>query len=347
MLRPTACSGLEIDIARSIACFDPRLDASRIARVLGVSPSTVWKVLQRLRQKAWELWPQHIRDVRSLGLGTAIVYSDKPLTDVSSICDLKERGVPLARYLHSYRATLDGVHIYSYFVPRSLTAEFLAKLEKLGRVDYGFTVPVHPGCSIATPSNVDTLPQPGENSIPRLLGSLIYARLDLSPLASMHELADVTPVIQARLGAVNTSYRLNMGKLVKTYMALSRRGMVGRVLLLLLAAASSRPIPLYVAVQRECFNQLYGLIAETWSAPSIFIGKEIAATVMVLPDEYSGEAQKRLQDCIVYSGLITTGFGTTIPIEMYNVYEKEWSLQPQPLERYIRPYLARRQRKPA
>ena len=127
-------SRLESGIAKSIACLDPRLDVSRIANTLNISPSTIWKTFQRLRQSIRKAW--HIRDLRPLGLGAAIVYSGKQLSN-----PIEKLDTPIVRYLYSHSITIDGTHIYGFLIPFNLTTELLAALENLGKTDYGYTIP--------------------------------------------------------------------------------------------------------------------------------------------------------------------------------------------------------------
>lgn len=331
-------------VARAQACFDPRTELNKIAKHCKTSVKTVQRVLSILRRTSREYWPQHIRDIRALGLKTIIIHSNKGLKNIHKIEDLRHQGIPLYRYWHSYRATLDGHHIYSYFVPAGQEQEFTQVLERLGEVDYGETIPVKPLYTephpLSKPSKAPTLPK----RVPLLLAALIYASLDLSPLATLKELTNITPVLRERLGEISTIYTLDLRKLLRAYRALSKHGLLGRALLLLVAPNTKRPIPLYIEVKKECFANLYQLVSETWSAPSIFLGKEIAAAVMVLPDELADKAQQVLSGCIEYSNVITRGYGTTIPIEMYDPFKATWSLEPQPLLKHLKPYLSKKKK---
>lgn len=334
-------------VARAQACFDPRTELNEIAKHCKTSIKTVQRVLSMLRGTSREYWPQHIRDIRALGLKTIIIHSNKGLRNLHKIEDLRRQGIPLHRYWHSYRATLDGRHIYSYFVPAGQEQEFTQVLERLGEVDYGETIPVKPlhskSRSLSGLNELNKAPMLPRR-VPLLLAALIYASLDLSPLATLKELTNITPILRERLGEINATYTLDSRKLLKAYRALSKHGLLGRALLLLIAPETRRPIPLYIEVKRECFANLYQLIAETWSAPSIFLGKEIAAAVMVLPDELADKAQQVLSGCIRYSNIITRGYGTTIPIEMYDPFKATWSLEPQPLLKHLKPYLSKKKK---
>lgn len=55
--------------------------------------------------------------------------------------------------------------------------------------------------------------------------------------------------------------------------------------------------------------------------------------MLVLPDEateYARQVVRRYIEYILYAGVVTRGFGTTIPIEMYDPFEGRWMLNPQP-----------------
>jgi hypothetical protein len=330
-------------IAKYIACKDLRTEAEEIAKECKISTKTYWAIISRLRSNPYKYWPQHIRDIRPLGLATIIVRGKKHLPEVKDVEDLKRTNVPLYRYMHYYRETFDGATIYSYFAPQNLIDYFMDVLERLGDVDYGYTIPVRPQCDNTGNRQDATLFVPSLPSrISRMLALLIYALLDLSPLARLSELSDIAPVLRERLSITNTHYRLHMGKVAKTYMRLSERRLLGRVLLLLLALKTERPIPMYIEVKRECSQHLYEVAAETWSAPSIFIGKNVAATVMVLPDELSQKVKDRLKECITHANIVTRGFGTTLPIEMYDPCKREWKLQEQPLLKNIAVFLKKK-----
>ncbi len=320
----------EKEVADLIACYDFRLEAELIARRLHSSVNYVRQILRKLREKGMELWPQHIRDLRPLGLQTVVIHSDKPLGEIRMMRDLVGK-VPLYRYLYSYRATLDNQHVYSYLAPRELLDEFLDELSKLGEPEPGVTIPVYPCKDIV--ARIRGLP---ENYKPSLLDLLLYALLDREPLMSLQDLTDINIVYWERLDKRIPGHRLSYSKLSKAYRRLSEAGVIGRVLLLAVPRLNNpRVIPLYIKVKRDCYTELYEVIASTRSSPSIFVGEETAATVMVLGDEETETVRRKLGDCIIYTGVITTGFGVIIPVEMYNPLEKKWSLEPMPLPEMV------------
>ena len=320
----------EREVAELIACYDFRLEADLIARRLHASVNYVRQILRKLREKGLELWPQHIRDLRPLGLNTVVVHSDKPLGEIRMMRDLVGK-VPLYRYLYSYRATLDNQHVYSYLAPRELLDEFLDKLGELGEPEPGITMPVYPCGDIA--ARIQGLP---DEYRPSLLDLLLYAILDREPLASLQDLTDINIVYWERLDKRIPGHRLSYSKLYKAYRRLSEAGVIGRVLLLAVPRLNNpRIIPLYMRVRQECYTELYDVVAATRSSPSIFVGEETAATVMVLGDDETEIVRRKLGSCIVYSGVITTGFGVIIPVEMYDPVEKRWGLEPMPLPELV------------
>jgi len=346
----TALSGMEKDVARLLACYDARTEVEQIAGRLGVTENYVRVILRKLRERGHELWPQHIRDVRPLGLLTAVVYTRTPVGEATRISDLERLGIPLYRYLHSYRATLDNMHIYSYLLPEGYAHELIPEIEgKLkGEIELGVMIPLQFDCS-----KPRRLLRPGslheeiskalrvlEEEVPQakinLLDLMIYAGLDLNPLAGVRELQDPSPVYFERLEIEGLSHRLNYRRLAQRYRQLSAAKLVGRVLLLAAAIGSDRPIPLFMRVRRDCFPILYAFALATWSTPSIFWGEEAVATVLVLPDEATEYARQLLGECILYVGVVTRGFGTTIPVEMYDPFEGQWVLNPQPLPNLLR-----------
>lgn len=345
-----ALGGIERDVARLLACYDPRTEISDIAEQLEVSENYVRTTIRKLRERGYELWPQHIRDIRPLGLLVAVVYTKTLMGDAASLSDLEQLGVPAYRYLHSYRATLDNLHVYSYFLPREFLDELIAEVERGlgGEVEVGVTIPVRYDCNryrdgIGTASLHEEIRQAiavleeGAPSLRlNLLDLMIYAGLDLNPLAGIRELQDPGPVYAERLEMKNPGHRLSYRRLVSRYRQLGSKRLVGRVLLLAATIGSDKPIPLFIRVRRECFPVLYALALATWSTPGIFVGEETAATVLVLPDEATDYARELLRDCILYAGVVTRGFGTTIPVEMYDPLEGRWVLEPQPLPDLLR-----------
>jgi DNA-binding Lrp family transcriptional regulator len=325
-------------VAELLACYDFRLEADRIAKRLGVSDTYVRQILRKLREKGIKLWPQHVRDIRPLGLVTLVIYSKKPLGEVATLNDLANK-VPLYRYFYSYRVTLDNKHIYSYVVPREFAEEAVSEVSELGEVEKGVVAPVYPCSDIAA-----KLPGLPETYRPSLLDLLIYALLDLKPLATIQELTDINIVYEERLEARIPGHRLSYAKLLRAYQRLSSAGVVGRTMLLAVHRLGSPSIiPLYIRAKKECYAELYQLVAETMSAPSIFVGEESVSTVMVLGDDETEEARRKLGDCILYSGVITHGVGTTLPVEMYDPFSKKWVLEPMDLPRLVEKlgYLAR------
>ena len=320
----------EREVAELIACYDFRLETDLIARRLHASVNYVRQILRKLREKGLDLWPQHIRDLRPLGLHTVVVHSDKPLGEIRMMRDLVGK-VPLYRYLYSYRTTLDNQHVYSYLAPREFLGEFLDELGRLGEPEPGITMPVYPCRDIA--ARIRGLP---EDYKPSLLDLLLYAVLDREPLASLQDLTDINIVYWERLDKRIPGHRLSYSKLYKAYRRLSEAGVIGRVLLLAVPRLNNpRIVPLYIRVRQECYTELYDVVATTRSSPSIFVGKETAATVMVLGDDETEIVRRKLGSCIVYSGVITTGFGVIIPVEMYNPVEKRWGLEPMPLPELV------------
>ncbi len=338
----------EAAVARLLACYDFRLkeDRMRIANKLGYTEKHVSEIIRRLRGMGKErLWPQHIRDIRHLSLATVLVRTRRCIEgDPRTLGELPSYGVPLHRFLYSYRVVMHGLCIYSYLVPWRFLDEALEGITDGlgGETDVGITVPVRPLCRDppAMPGKEDEeeaaamlhqspRPQPLE-----LLDLVIYSALDINPLHTLRELQDVSEIVSERLGR-RVRVLLNYSKLRRRYIQLSSSGLIGRVLVYRAVwGASAMLHPLYVEVEKSCAARLYASAKSLWAATNVFLGEEAAATVMLIPDEYSERLRRSLRGCIRLSDVITSGFGAGLPIDMYSP-KKGWCLEPQPLPRLL------------
>ena len=333
-------------VARLLACYDMRMQVKDIAKTLGYSVNYASSLLTRIRRLgAVRLWAQHIRDIRVLGLNTLIVHA-APLPDsvVDSLSLRRlEQALPYARYLLSYRVTGEGIAAYSFIIPielsEEMTRDILAAL-KPSFYDYGFVAPVNPYCGDLPArevlDNIDVfeekLTEPVERQPPiieyGILELLIYAMLDINPLASLRELQDPRPVLVERLEKDEiTPVRLKYNKVKKSYERLSSQGYVGRVLLHRVLWGDTDIVGLYVLAKRECAHRLYAAASATLSAASVFVGEKTAASVVAMPDSLLPSFRRALGGCLERAMVIAEGFGTTLPVEMYHP-RRGWSLEP-------------------
>ncbi len=329
----------EARLARLLACLDYRLDEDkeRLLRLLGYSEKHVDTIIRRLRAAEWEIAAQHIRDIRPLGLASIVVRGRRKeaLDQARRLSELRGR-VPRYRYLYGYRVLMDNNAIYSYIVPVDAVDEFyrdieqgLAKDTEAKLIDAGFTIPVRPSCSAEAADPATTLSEADIEEAAKhineeppalrhsLLDVIIYAALDLHPLRSIRDLLNVSDVIEERLEKP-VRVRLHKRKAMQRYTLLSRERLVGRVMITRAVWRSQDLLPLYIEARRECAPHLYAAAARLWASPNIFIGSETAATVMLLPESAGYQVQRLLGDCVAYSNILTTGFGTCLPVEMYD-----------------------------
>jgi len=337
---------------RLLACYDYRLPEERqeLAQRTGYSLKYLDSVIRRLKKSIRELWAQHIRDVRAIGLASVVVSSRRrlELDSVSSVDDLERTGLPWPRYLYSYRRVLSNGSrsVYSYLAPIGFLDEMVEDIAAYfddGRVDFGFVIPARFRCDQLGRKEVpgDALIEEAERALsepppsirPGLLEVLLYARLDDNPLATYRELQDISPVLVERLGRPSP-LMLKYKKVVAAYAPLSRKRLVGRALLLRAVLDEEPPTPLYVSVRAECASRLYALITGLWASPSMFVGGETASAVLVVPDAKTPLVEETLGDCMVESGYITTGFGTFIPVEMFSP-KNGWTTRRQPIEELL------------
>ncbi len=337
-------------IARLLACYDPRLseERSRLAEQAGYSQKHVESVLRELRRGVRELWAQHIRDIRALGLASIVVSTRRQLEDVRTVDDLERVGLPWARYLYSYRRVLSdsGRRVYSYLAPIDMLDEMVDDIGGFfddAKIDIGFNVPVVFTCDNLDP--VDVVDDEALERARRMLGTpppkerigllevLLYARLDENPLATYRDMQNISTVLEERIGRA-PPLRLKFRKVVLAHERLSRKRLLGRVLVLRAVWGDETPAPLYVSVRASCAAHLYALASSLWASPSIFVGKETAATVLVIPDSRVHVIEETLGDCITESGYITAGFGTVIPVEMYSP-KRGWTTEKQPIEKLL------------
>lgn len=335
-------------LARLLACYDYRLPPEReeIRRRSGYSEKHVNETLRKLRRIQRDLWAQHIRDIRAIGLATIVVETRKTLEDVKTVNDLERIGMPWARYFYSYRHIMGTKRVYSYLAPLKYVEEMISDLESYfpddSRLEVGFVIPIRFNCNnmdIDRPIDEEAVEE-AEKALqeppPRirygLLEVFLYARLDMAPLAGIRELQEVAPVLEERIGVADTSLRLKKRKLQQSLERLSSMKLLGRALLVRATWLNGSLVPLYLEVRRDCAPRLYAIAAALWSSPSIFVGSETAATVLVLPDERSAEVERLLGDCVLTHGFITKGVGTVIPVEMFSPKEG-WSDKRQPVEK--------------
>ncbi len=332
-------SDKEARLARLLACLDYRLeeDKRRLLKLLGYSEKHIDTVIRKLRGMEWEIAAQHIRDIRPLGLASIVVRGRRKeaLDQATRLSELRGR-VPRYRYLYGYRVLLDNNAVYSYLVPVDAVDEFYRDIEQglangvsAAVIDTGFTIPIRPDCNAEADDPVRALSETDvEEAAKRieeeppdikhsLLDVIIYAALDLHPLRSVRDLLDVSDIVAERLERV-AKVRLNKRKAMRRYSLLSGRGLIGRVMIARAVWRSHDLLPLYIETRRECAPQLYAAAARLWASPNIFIGSETAATVMLLPEDAGYQVQKLLGDCVLYSNILTKGFGTCLPVEMYD-----------------------------
>ncbi len=340
-------------VARLLACHDPRLETEKIAGELGYSRDAVEDALRQLRSNAAALWPQHIRDIRVLGLQTLVVEAAPLPATPMSIEDLEKYGVPLARYMYSYRVVLreSQVGVYSYIVPLSLRDRIIEEvvngLPRVRSYDIGWIAPIKAACSPSAPPSLEEEVRRAlslEAEYERLLGKftvmkdydivdlLIYASLDLKPLATRSELLDITWPLQERLGeqAITRKYKMNRRKALAKYELLSRKGLLGRVLLHKIFWPGEDIIPLYLVVDASCAPRLYALASRLFLAANIFVGERTAATIVTVPDPLLEELRVALKNCNMSTGVITSGVGTVLPFDMYHP-SVGWRLEPFPV----------------
>ena len=347
-MQQAAISQSERLLARLLACYDYRLPEEReeIKKRSNYSEKHVNETLRKLRKIQYELWAQHIRDIRAIGLATIVVETRKTLEDVETVNDLERIGMPWARYFYSYRHIMGTKRVYSYLAPIKYIEEMMNDLESYfpqdSRLEAGFVVPIRFNCdnmNIDQPIDdeaVEKAEKALQETPPRirygLLEVFLYARLDMAPLAGIRELQEIAPVLQERINIADVPLRLKRRKLQQSLERLSSMKLLGRALLARATWPDGSLVPLYLEVRRDCASRLYAIAATLWSSPSIFVGSETAATVLVLPDERSAEVEKLLGDCVLAHGFITQGVGTVIPVEMFSPKEG-WSTKRQPVEK--------------
>ncbi len=339
-----------VKIARMMACFDYRLELDKIAQSIGYSRKYVLELIKDLRNNWMELWAQHIRDIRPLQLKTLLIRSRKIL-DTSGLnlkIDLDSTWLPAPRFLYSYRVTVDNNAVYTYIVPEQLEGELVEEIASGIRGDVlsvGYVVPIKVNC-LRLPSineriderdldilieeayrDVNVKPQTMDYGIVELI---VYAVLDVNPLATKRDLLDLSQIIK-EFGYSNIEKIWLKGrKVYPIYKELSRQGFLGRALLLRALLQYDSLLPLYMEVEEECFPRLYTLVSLLGVGASVFRGENLAATVMVIPDSFTELVRTLLRGCIRYSGVISSGFGVGLPIEMFSPKEG-WQLEPQPL----------------
>jgi len=333
-------SDKEARVARLLACLDFRLeeDRGKLLELLGYSEKHVDGVLRRLRGMGLEVAAQHIRDIRPLGLASIIVRGRRreALDQATRLWELRGR-VPRYRYLYGYRVLMDNSAVYSYLAPVDAIDEFYGDIERGlveggggALIDAGFTVPVRPDCgadastdpgAALSDAEVEEAARRLEEAPPSLrhtlLDVMVYAALDLNPMRSIRDLLNVSDVVAERLEEPAV-VKLNKRKTMQRYTLLSRQRLVGRVMIARAVWRSHDLLPIYLEARRECAPQLYAAVAKLWASPNIFVGSEVAAVVMLLPEDAGYEVQRLLGDCVTYSNILTRGFGTCLPVEMYD-----------------------------
>lgn len=339
-----------VKIARMMACLDYRLELDKIAQSIGYSRKYVLELIKDLRDNWMELWAQHIRDIRPLRLKTLLIRS-REILDTSGLnlkIDLDSTWLPASRFLYSYRVTVDNNAVYTYIVPEQLEEELVEEIANGIRGDelsIGYVVPIKMNCSrLLTVSDridekdldvlveeayrdVSAMPQALNYGVIELI---VYAVLDVNPLATRKEMLDLSQIVKELGYSDIERIWLKGRKVYSIYEELSRRGLLGRVLLLRALPQYGSLLPLYVEVEEECFPRLYTLVSLLGIGASVFHGKNLAATVMVIPDSFTELVRTLLRGCIRYSGVISGGFGVGLPVEMFSPKEG-WHLEPQPL----------------
>ena len=344
----------EARIARLLACTDFRLDMKGLSQLTGYQERYLENLLRRIRKTGREYWPLHIRDLRPLRLGSLLLRSSRAIPgNPSSITDLEKLGVPVARYLHSYRVLMDNYAVYSYTVPDQLRDTIVSQVTRILEhtvYDTGYTVPIKPPCRLDRPRLEDVykllVSEGGEEHYAQLLEKkpeqidyglvelYLYAKLDLDPLSTITGLQDPSDVLKEREVECQRRLRMRRQRIRDAYERLSSRGFIGRVLLMRLIWMGEDPIPFYVEVERSCAPRLYGIASQLLLAPSIFVGEQVAAASMILPDRLTEPVRRLLSGCKVYNNVIASGFGTTVPLEMY-VPGRGWSTDPAPLPQIL------------
>ncbi len=341
-------------VAWMLACYDPRLNEDResLREALGLSEYAVEAALRELRNAPpEETWPQHIRDIRVLGLKTLVAEAEPLRVEAREIDDIASV-VPAHRYLYSYRVTMDNRAYYSYIVPVELEdklySEITEGLRGLRSVDIGWTTPIRAPCSppsgdprdeIAAAKALEeeyaALLKPPSRIKYGIVELMLYSILDLNPLASKPEILDATWAVRERLGRSmpNVRVRLVKSKAMQAYEKLSRQRLIGRALL---HKVHWQPpmlqslVSLYVTTDAACAPRLYALASRLRLAASVFAGESTAATVMVAPDQLLEDIRRSLGGCSARTGAITYGFGTVLPFDMYHPLHG-WRMEPYPL----------------
>jgi hypothetical protein len=338
-------------LAKLLACYDYRLPEEKevIIKRLKYSKKTVEDMIRRLKSNQYSLWAQHIRDLRAIGLATLVAETRRRLEDAAAkkieeikIADLEKAGLPWARYFYSYREFIDGRAVYSYLAPLSLIDKITSDVEEYfsdGRVEVGATIPVRFDCTSLDPEVrlsddvIDSAAREIERPPPSinydLLEIVVYARLDMEPLAGIRDMQNIEWLVEERLG-VPAGLRLRLRRLQQAHRRLSRLKLVGRALSPAAAWNRAGLVPFYIEVASDCAPRLYAVARGLWASPSIFVGSETAAAVMAVPDSQTPQVAQLLHGCVRRHGLITKGAGSVLPVEMY-LPGQGWAEKPQPL----------------